>query len=230
VVGPFSETIVTRHNRVRLVVRPGEKLRLMGVSIHYRGRLDDSAQLAHLRDEVSDIARTMGWPSTTLDDDWAIPPNASLDSAGVVHGHLGLKGVQITPHPDSETLCLFFDRNGYLRSPMTMLLILDGTLEPETAWVPIKTQFSNPDTHVWVIGLLKYLKKRYVSDLEVSDESRYWDTGNRQELEQNMALLNDKLQHLSNAVTSNRMGDLTDLSADEIASRIEQLFLNDRNE
>ena len=201
----------------------------MGVSIHYRGKLNDTAMLPALCDEVGDIADSLGWPATTLDDDWSTPPDATLKNGGKVEGHLGLKGIQITPHPDSEPLVLFFDRDGRLRSPMTMLLILDGTLQPETAWVPMKTQFSTPDTHVCVVGLLKYLKKRYISNLEVSDESEYWDTGDRRKLEDDMSLLNGKLQRLSGAISSGSMGDLTGLSADEIASRIEQLFLNDED-
>jgi hypothetical protein len=201
----------------------------MGVSIHYRGRLDNAALLPSLRDEVGDIAHSMGWPSTTLDDDWSVPPNAKLDNGGRIDGNLGLKGIQVIPHPDSEPLVLFFDRDGYLHSPMTMLMILDGTLEPEMAWVPMKTQFAGPDTHVWIIGLLKYLKKRYISDLAVSDESEYWDTGDRRKLEENMTLLNGKLQQLSATISSGRMGDLTGLSADEIASRFERLFLNDED-
>jgi len=202
----------------------------MGISIHYRGRLDDLALLPSLRDEVTEIAVTMRWPFAVLDDDWSKPPDAVLSSGGTIRGHLGLKGIQITPHAGSEPLALFFGRDGHLRSPMTVLLSLDGALRPERAWVFIKTQFSNPDTHVRVIGLLKYLKKRYISDLEVSDESQYWDSGNKEELEKSMAFLNGKLEYLSSALSSKRMGNLTDLSADEIASRIEQLFLNDQHE
>lgn len=201
----------------------------MGVSIHYRGRLDDTALLPSLCDEVGDIADSMGWPSTTLDEDWSQPSDAQLTDGGKIEGHLGLKGIQITPHPDSEPVVLFFDANGYIRSPMTMLLILSGSLQPETAWVPMKTQFSGPDTHVWVIGLLKYLKKRYISNLEVSDESEYWDTGDRRKLEEDMTLLDEKLQDLSGTISSGRMGDLTALSADEIAERITQYLLNDED-
>ena len=198
----------------------------MGVSLHYRGRLDDMGLLAALRDEVSDIADTMGWPATTLDDDWSMPPDAVLGSGGVVHGNLGLRGIAITPQVHSEPLVLYFDREGFLRSPTVVLLILDGKLERETAWVSMKTQFSNPDTHVWVTGLLKYLKTRYISDLEVSDESHYWDTGDRRKLESDMALLNGKLERLASGMSAGRLGDLTGLSADEVASRIEQMFLS----
>lgn len=129
----------------------------------------------------------------------------------------------------SESLSLFFDRAGDLRSPMTMLMLLDGTIKPEEAWISMKTQFAGSDTHVYVIGLLKYLKKRYISDLEVSDESEYWDTGDRQVLEAKMTLLNDKLNQLATTISSGQMGDLTGLSADEIAARIAQLFRNDEH-
>jgi hypothetical protein len=63
-----------------------------------------------------------------------------------------------------------------------------------------------------------------LSDLEVSDESEYWETGDRRKLEEVMSLLNRKLQHLCGAISSGSMGHLAGLSGDEIASRIEQLF------
>lgn len=198
----------------------------MGVSLHYRGRLNDTGMLSSLCDEVSDIANSIERPTMTLDDDWAVAPNAAL-CGSVVHGNLGLKGIQLTPHDNSEPLCLFFDREGFLRSPITMLSILDGTLEKKTAWVSMKTQFAGPDTHIWVTGLLKYVKKRYISNLEVSDESGYWDTGDRQKLESDMALLDGKLERLSSAVSAGRLGDLTGLSADEIASRIERMLMDE---
>ena len=135
----------------------------MGVTIHYRGQLDDVGLLESLRDELADIAETLGWPSATLDDDWSEPPNASLGSGGVISGHLGLRGITITPHPKSESLDLFFDREGTIRSPMTVLMLLDGSLEPGKTGESIKTQFSDADTHIWVIGLLKYLKKKFAA-------------------------------------------------------------------
>lgn len=199
----------------------------MGVSLHYRGRLNDIGLLASLREEVSDIADTMGWSTATLDDDWSVLPGATLGNDGVVHGNLGLRGIAVTPDANSEPLVLYFDRDGFLRSPTSMLLILDGTLSPEAAWVSMKTQFAGPDIHVWVIGLLKYLKKHYMSDLEVSDESDYWHTGDRAKIEADMALLNGKLERLGSAVSAGRLGDLTGLSAGEVASRIEQMFLSD---
>jgi hypothetical protein len=112
---------------------------------------------------------------------------------------------------------------------MSILLILDGTIKPEDTWVSIKTQFSNPDTHIWVIGLLKYLKKKYISNLEVSDEGEYWETGDRKELERRMNFIKEKIDSLSASLSSENMGDMSNISADEIADRIEQMFKNDEN-
>ncbi len=202
----------------------------MGISIHYRGRINSIAKLPVLLEEAGDIARTMGWPYIILDDDWLKPADAELTQNGNIRGCLGLKGIQMTPHPGSEPLCLFFDSSGYLRSPITMLMIINGTCKPENACVSMKTQFSCPETHIWVIGLLKYLKKRYISNLHVSDEGGYWETSDRQQLEENMAFINSTLRFLSSSISSGCMGDLAGLSADEIAERIEQHFMNRKSE
>ena len=204
----------------------------MGVSIHYRGRLDDVAQISALSEELADIADAMGWQSTRLEDDWGEPANARLRGSrngGQIDGHLGLKGVQITPAPKGESLSFFLDREGALRSPMSVLSILDGTLEPEQAWVSVKTQFASPGVHVWIIGLLKYLKKRYISDLEVSDEGEYWETGDVDALREKMDLIGEKLECISSELSSSRFGDVTGLSADQISSRIEQLLLGNKD-
>jgi hypothetical protein len=50
----------------------------MGVSIHYRGRLNDLGQLTGLCEELADIAVAMGWRSSRLDDDWTQPGDARL--------------------------------------------------------------------------------------------------------------------------------------------------------
>jgi hypothetical protein len=200
----------------------------MGVSIHYRGRLNDVGRLAILCEELADIAPAMGWESTRLDDDWGKPANARLrvtPSGAQVDGHLGLKGIQIMPGPKAESLSFFFDREGNLRSPMDMVSILDGTLDPEHAWVSVKTQFASPEVHVWIVGLLKYLRKRYVSDLQVSDEGEYWETGDMRVLKEKMDLIDKKLEHITGELSSGRLGDMSGLSAEQIASRIEQFFL-----
>lgn len=208
----------------------------MGVSIHYRGRLDDVGQLANLCEELADIAAAMGWETTRLDDDWERPADARLrftPAGAQIDGHLGLKGILMMPDVEAESLSFLFDREGNLRSLMDVISILDGTLKPEEAWVSVKTQFASPELHVWIIGLLKYVKRRYVSDLQVSDEGQYWETGDIRILREKMNLIGVKIEQISAKLSSARFGDVSGLSADEIASRIEQLLLGgkpDRSE
>jgi hypothetical protein len=200
----------------------------MGVTIHYRGRLDDVGQLGKLCEELADIAAAMGWESVRLDDDWEQPADARLrvtPSGAHIEGHLGLRGIAITG-AGAESLSFFFDREGNLRSPMTMVSILDGTEDPHEAWISVKTQFASPEVHVWIVGLLKYLKKRYIPDLQVSDEGEYWETGDIRILRDKMDFLNRKIEQIASGLSSSRFGDVSGLSADEIASRIEQ-FLRD---
>ena len=217
---------------VRALERPsGKEGRTVGVTIHYRGRLNDVGQLAGLCDELADIAAAMGWETTRLDDDWEQPPHARLRATPTgahIDGHLGLKGVILMPDVGTEPLSFLFDREGNLRSMIDMVSILEGTLKPEDAWVFVKTQFASPEVHVWIVGLLKYLKKHYLADLQVSDEGEYWETGDIERLREKMDFLNRKIDQLSGALSSARFGDASRLSADEIAARIEQWFRENR--
>jgi len=42
-----------------------------------------------------------------------------------------------------------------------------------------------------------------------------------------MVLLNGKLEGLASGISTGRLGDMTGLSADEVASRIEQMLLSE---
>src|SRR4030042_770705 len=122
----------------------------MGVTIHYRGRLNDVGQLARLCDELSDIGAGLGCEATRLDDDWGQPWDARLQATpagATIGGNLGLKGIMIVPGGKVEPLSFCFDREGNLWCPVTMVLVLEGTLKPEEAWVSVKTQFGSPQLH-----------------------------------------------------------------------------------
>ncbi len=202
----------------------------MGVTIHYRGSIDEPERIRDLQRELADIAKSMGWDHSLLDDDWAVPPDAVLvheQGSATIKGHLGLKGIAILPGGDGEALSFFVDAAGRLRSIMGMILQCEGRTTPGNAWVSVKTQFLSPDIHVWIVGLLKYLQKRYFSDLRVNDEGSFWETGDRTALEAKMRLLNDKMDELAMGLKTESLGDLSGLSAEDIASRIED-FLKDR--
>lgn len=198
----------------------------MGVTIHYRGTLDDSARLPVLCDELADVAQAMGWSAIRIDDDYDAPADARLhhDSDGAhVEGNAGLKGIVLTPNDGSESLWFCFDRESQLRSLLGQVLLLDGTLKPEESWASTKTQFSSPERHVWMVGLLRYVQKHYVSNLEVRDDGGYWDTGDLAELRRRMNLIDGMIADMTTALASPRFAALAGQSADEIAAAIEKL-------
>ena len=198
----------------------------MGVTIHYRGTMDEPERMPDLQRELADIAQSMGWEHRLLDDDWATPPNASLThehGSATIKGHLGLKGVSIRP-AGGESLSFFVDADGQLRSVMDMIQRCEARTESGPSWISVKTQFLSPDMHVWIVGLLKHLKKHRFSNLEVHDEGGYWETGDRAALEDKMRMLGEKIDELAADFAAGALGDLSGLSAEEIASRIEDFL------
>lgn len=198
----------------------------MGVTLHYRGTLDDPRRLPALCDELADVAQAMGWTSIRIDDDYTAPANARLshESGGAnIKGNAGLKGIALAPDDGSESLWFCFDREGQLRSLLGQILVLDGTLKPEESWASTKTQFASPERHVWLVGLLRYVKNHYVSNLEVHDDGGYWDTGDRAELCRRMDLIRSKIASMTAALHSPRFAQLSGMSAEEVAAAIEQL-------
>ena len=198
----------------------------MGVTLHYRGTLDDPRRLPALCDELADVAQAMGWSSVRIDDDYDVPLDARLNpgSGGArIDGNVGLKGIVLTPDDGSESLWFCFDRDGQLRSLLGQVLILDGTFKPEESWAFTKTQFSSPERHVWIVGLLRYVQKHYVSNLEVHDDGGYWDTGDLAELRRRMDLINEKIADMTTALSSPRFAALAGKSTEEIVAAIEKL-------
>ena len=85
-----------------------------------------------------------------------------------------------------------------------------------------KTQFMAIETHVWIIGLLRYLKKHYFSDLSVRDEGDYWETENLETLKEKKDFLQSKINQLGNALeTAEPLPE--GLSIDELIARIEAI-------
>ena len=199
----------------------------MGVTIHYRGHLTDIGKLEILCDELVQIAEKMDWPYTRLDEDWSQHTDVRLehDEKGAhIVGHDGLKGVTLKPHPECESMDFFFNSECKLCDPMGLVLVSEGSIKPEDAWINVKTQFAGPEIHMWVVGLLKYIKENYIHDLEVSDEGEYWETGNIDVLKGKMNFLNEKMDVICSELSRVTGYHLKQLSSDELASMIEALL------
>ena len=139
----------------------------MGITIHYRGRLDDVGRMRSFIEDAAARAGGRGWRLERLSEEapW-------------------VRGLVVMPREHCEPLCFLFSREGVLRH----LIDLAGgahAAEPRP-WVFVKTQFAGPETHAAIIEFLQWAKANYISDLEVEDEGEYWETGNGETLRARM--------------------------------------------
>lgn len=76
------------------------------------------------------------------------------------------KGIKIQPDENSDPLWLEFDKNNYIQEYC-------------------KTQFAGIDVHVQIISLLKEIQPHF-TELQVKDESEYWETENKSLLQESL--------------------------------------------
>jgi hypothetical protein len=179
----------------------------MGLTIHYRGGIDRPERIPKLIDELEDIAESMGWMSQRINDDDADP---------------NFPGIIVNPKGDCEPLCFIFDRRGRLRN---LADLITDQIEPTeySEYCATKTQFAPVETHIWIVGLLRYLKKHYMNDLIVNDEGEFWETENQDTLVEKKNFLQGKIEQLRDAVeTTEFEGDPQ--SIDDIVSYIERII------
>ncbi len=193
----------------------------MGLSIHYRGTLTDKNQIYPLIDELEDIAKSMQWEYRLFDEDWSQRPDATLEKgeAGTlkIEGDARLKGVILNVHEDCESLSLCFDASGAITSLLNVALNAEEGYPSGPQWLSVKTQFAGPEVHVAVVKLLRYLKSKYLHDLEVNDESGYWETDDYGAVVENIDLINRGI-----AAITRRLEAARPESTDDIIAQIEK--------
>ena len=113
-----------------------------------------------------------------------------------------------------------FDKKGHLRNALHM----EYTDKDEdiSYFNHIKTQFAPAEIHIAIIKLLRYLKDKYINNLEVYDEGRYWETYDEKILNEKLEFLNkmmDKLEGILNSIPREK-----NESAESIANKIEKII------
>lgn len=178
----------------------------MGLSIHYSGGIDRFEDIPKFVDELEDISDSMDWMSQRINEDETNP---------------NFRGIIVNPKGKCEPLCFLFDRSGRLRGLMD--LITEQVEPTEYSYHnSTKTQYAEVETHAWIIGLLRYLKKHYLSDLEVSDEGEYWETENLETLTQKKQFLQSMVHKLSGALEKAEAPP-GNSSTDDIIAHIESI-------
>lgn len=192
----------------------------MGITIHYKGKLNKPDLLNTFCDEIEDIAKDMNWSLNTLSNDLNKPNSSYLDENGQIKGHIPLKGLNVILHPKAEPLSFLFDKNGNLKN--LLMMTFKNEKELEGSYIFIKTQFAPIEIHITIIKLLEYIKKKYISNLEVIDEGNYWETHDAKILEEKFSFINKKIDQLSNIFSEIKV-DSTDTS-ETILRKIENVL------
>lgn len=181
----------------------------MGIHIKYKGSLANTANVSKISRELKNLATTLNWNCREWNDDWSQPCNARMavvDGKKTITGHFSLKGATLGFSEKSEGVPILFNARGQLRNPIN-LLGPDSKSHEKPIAITIKNTTS--DNFIWVMGLLKYMKKHYMSDLEVYDDASYWESNDRQKVDSVLAPGNSSASQYS---------------ADQIASKLETMF------
>ena len=182
----------------------------MGITIHYRGKMDDVRQVELLEDRVLDFVFAMGGRATlwrSFDDH---------DSSRVV------RGLMIELEPGHDTFSLLISPEGDL-TPLFQIEEAEKAPFNEPPYCFVKTQFGSLGGHIAIVHLLDAIQQRYCSNLKVTDEGEYYE-------KRDIHLLAQKLQFLRTAIRSLGEGlqeyGLNEEAAEDpniLASRIERI-------
>lgn len=155
----------------------------MGVSIHFRGSITNSENTDPLINELSEISNEMGWKYSVIDD-----------------VELQLKGIILQPHDKSEPFSILINANCKLTNLLCLVDKDDDRVDYSLN--SIKTHFAPVDIHITIVKLLRYIKKKYISDLEVTDEGSYWETGDADLLAVKIDIINERINSIAGMISS----------------------------
>ena len=89
-------------------------------------------------------------------------------------------------------------------------------------FIHVKTQFAGPDTHMALLKLLRYLKEKYFTELEVDDEGLYWESEDEKTLLSQFAKYNFTLKMLTEALSDFKA--IPGETLNSLAERLEELL------
>ena len=202
----------------------------MGITIFARGSIDTMDDLPVLIAEMKELSEKNGWMHEIIDDDFEQDPEVELirdqeTSTVSIEGTLGLKGIIINVGYGVEPLALLFDRSGVLTDIMSQVSWVQNP-EEDTRLTFCKTQFGPIEAHISIIEILDILKKKYMTNLEVTDEGDYWMSRDRELLAEKRAVLEHYMNHNKKAISNAKIPADADLSAEDIASSIEKALVD----
>lgn len=152
----------------------------MPTTLHYFGKIRSHEALLEIREEFREIAQVSGWSHEMVD-------HVFTQDTEAPGARLTLKGIRLHPHKAASPLQLTFDKDGYLSHIYYEKLPPEkGATGPASAGRQLLHQVhtntclrtSDAEAHRTIVKLLDYVKKKYVPNLEVIDNTGYWYSRN----------------------------------------------------
>ncbi|TWT94503.1 hypothetical protein [Stieleria varia] len=183
----------------------------MGVTIHYRGTLDDIGQVEAMEDRVMDLVFSLGGRATI----WR-SYSAGGDPSRVV------RGLIIDLEPGQDTFSLLVSPEGHL---MPLFQIKDAESAPfdEPPYCFVKTQFGSVQGHVAIVHILDALGQQYCSNLTILDESEYHETRDIDKLAQKMRFLRTAISTMAEGLREHGLNKEAAEDPNILATRIERI-------
>ena len=182
----------------------------MGITIHYRGTIDDVAQVETMEDRLLDLVFSLGGRATI----WR--------SYGEESCQRMVRGLMIEMEPGQETCSLLISPEGHL-TPLFAIEEAEKMAFNEPPYCFVKTQFGTPLGHVALVHLLDALNKRYCSNLEVEDEGEYYETRDFNRLKQKMQFLDTAIRSTADGIRHHSLNDEAAEDPNIVAARIERI-------
>ena len=182
----------------------------MGITIHYRGTLDNVDCVEQMEDWSMDVAFALGGKATV----WR--SFGDHDPSRIV------RGVMIEMTPGQDTLSLLVSPEGHL-TPLFQIEEAEQTAFSEPPWCFVKTQFGSLTGHVAVVHLLDALKQRYANNLEVSDDGEYYETRDIGNLRHKRKFFNGAIRSMADGLREHGLSKEAMEDPDIVARRIERV-------
>ena len=182
----------------------------MGITIHYRGTMDDVGQVESLEDRVLDFVYSIGGRATiwrSFDDH---------DSSRVV------RGLMIELEPGQDTFSLLLSPEGDL-TPLFQIEEAERAPFNEPPYCFVKTQFGSLQGHIAIVHLLEAIQQQYCSNLKVTDEGEYYENRDVHQLAQKMQFLRAAIRSLGEGLQEHGLNEEAAEDPNILATRIERI-------
>jgi hypothetical protein len=151
----------------------------MSTTVHYFGKIKSPEAVRELQEDFYEISQVSGYAHEMVDHVFS----QEGDTQGT---RLSLKGIRVMLNRQTSPLQLTFDKDGYLshiyyeKAPLDMAEMIgknhSGPTRQLLHQVHTSTTVKTADaaSHITLVKMLDYVKKRYVPNLEVIDNTGYW--------------------------------------------------------